>query len=385
MSDHIQVIVKLVERCNLDCSYCYMYHGADQSWKSRPALLSKELRKTLIDRCQDYLREDAHREVTLEFHGGEPLMMGLPAFRSLVGEARNRLGNRAHFCIQTNGLLLNEDWGELFGQEGIAWSISCDGPAAVNDKFRLDHMGRGSSTRVEAAITLSESRNSPWFGGVLAVIDPQTSAREVIQYFRELGVKDLDLLMPDASHHQKPNHLQNFSPAQVRDYLIEAFEEWIEIGDPKFRIRTFTHIMKALFGKESGLDAFGGQLWAMMVVESDGSFQHLDVMRINGEEEVQTGMTVDKVSFDEFLLKTKDAHPDACATCKACPIFKVCGGGYLPHRFDGESYDNPSVYCETLYGLIGRINNHLRYVTPVEIWRDVNHDTGLQHASELAP
>jgi uncharacterized protein len=371
MSDNAQIIVKIVERCNLDCSYCYMYHGADQSWRTRPALLSTELQDLLVGRCADYLAADDMRVVTLEFHGGEPLLIGRPAFEDLLRKVRADLGERASLCIQTNGLLLDDAWLELFETYGVSWSISCDGPAAVSDRFRLDHMGRSSHQKVEDAIRLSQSRNSIHYGGVLAVIDPSGSAREIVHYFRDLGVQDFDLLLPDASHHALPSHLPEFSMEQVRDYLIEAFDAWIEIGDPDFKLRFFTHIMKGLFGLHSGLDAFGGELWGMLVVESDGSYQHLDVMRINGEGEVTTGMSLVEHTLDEYLAKTKGAAPEACQTCKDCPVFRVCGGGYAPHRFDGESYDNPSVYCDVLYALIAHIDDYLRNVTPTDIWAPV--------------
>lgn len=371
MSDNVQIIVKLVERCNLDCSYCYMYHGADQSWRSRPALLSQGHQDELVDRCAAYLAANDYRTVTLEFHGGEPLMIGLDSFRDLLVQVRDRLGQRAHLCIQTNGVLLTETWLDLFEEFGVSWSISCDGPAKVNDRFRLDHMGRPSLSKVETAIQISLNRKSNLFGGVLAVIDPTSSPRDVVHYFHKLGLNECDLLLPDASYAAPPTHLPDFSMAQVQAYLIEAFDVWIAIGDPKFRIRIFAHMIKSLFGSHSGLDAFGGELWGMIVVESDGSYQHVDVMRINGLEEADTGLNLADCSLDSYLDQTKGTIPEACDTCKSCSAFSVCGGGYMPHRFDGNSYDNPSVYCEVLFNLIAYINSYLENVTPPQMWTPI--------------
>lgn len=368
MSDNMQLIVKLVERCNLDCSYCYMYHGADQSWRARPALLSQSLQDTLVDRCAAYLDKKEDRSVTLEFHGGEPLMMGLKSFEALLIQVRERLGTRAFLCIQTNGLLLNTEWLDLFERYNVSWSISCDGPTEVNDRFRLDHMGRPSLAKVERAIELSLDRKSPLFGGILAVVDPGSSARDVVHYFRDLGVANFDLLLPDASHVAAPSHLPDFSMQQVQDYMIEAFDTWIAIGDPDFKLRFFTHVMKSLFGVHSNLDAFGGELWGMAVIESDGTYQHVDVMRINGLDEVATGRSIVDCSLDEYLDHTRGAMAEPCETCKTCSAFKACGGGYMPHRFDGQSYDNPSVYCEVLFNLIAHIQAYLQGVTPPEMW-----------------
>ncbi len=369
MSENIQVIVKLVEKCNLNCNYCYMYEGADQSWRTRPTFLSIEHREKLITRCKEYLAEDAHRTLTLEFHGGEPLLLGKRRFTEFVAQAREALGEeRASFCIQTNGTILDQEWCELFMQYGVSWSISSDGPPKSHDRFRKYHNGKPSSTHVERAIQISLDTQSPLYGGVLAVIDPDANASELVQYFYDLGVRQLDLLLPDANHINAPGHLSSFNQAQLHQYLKDGYDRWTDIGDPSFRIRIFEEMMRGLFGVSSNLDAFGGELWGLFVVESDGSYQKLDVLRIGGESEVDTGLNIARDSIDKFLINTSEAQPPACETCQSCDAFKVCGGGYLPHRFDGQSYDQPSVHCESLYQTINHIKAHVQRSSPQQMW-----------------
>ena len=36
------LVVKVAERCNLNCSYCYMYQHADQSFRLRPRFMADE-------------------------------------------------------------------------------------------------------------------------------------------------------------------------------------------------------------------------------------------------------------------------------------------------------------------------------------------------------
>lgn len=367
MSDNLQVIVKVAERCNLNCAYCYMYTGADQSWRLRPRFLSKDLRNTLIERAGAYLAQDPVREVTLELHGGEPLLLGLDKFEEFLADVRQRLGyERAIVCLQTNGTLFDESWRDLFERYHVSWSISSDGPPQVHDRFRLYHSGAPSSEDVERAIALS--LDSPLFGGVLSVIDPTHDGAEVVRYFYELGLRQADLLLPDASHAAPPQHLPQYSDARLLSFLRAAFDEWIAIGEPAYRIRFFEQIIRAIYGVRSRLDAFGGNLWGMLVVESDGSYQLLDVLRLGGQEQVATALNLAHHSFDDFLAKTEDQFPGPSDTCRACPVFQVCGGGYLPHRFDGVDYDRPSVYCDVLYGLIAHIYNYLRQVTPQTFW-----------------
>ena len=123
-------------------------------------------------------------------------------------------------------------------------------------------------------------------------------------------------------------------------------------------------------GRRSGLDAFGGDLWGMTVLESDGTFQHLDVLRIGGTDEVTTGLNVVDHGFDDLLSATRGRSPGPCAECRACPAFDACGGGYLPHRFDGVDYDRPSVHCDALFSLVAHAHAWLRRVTPAELWTE---------------
>lgn len=365
------VIVKLAERCNLACPYCYMYAGEDQSWRRRPKRLSPAEAERLVERAAEFLADDPERTLLLEFHGGEPLLYGRARFAELMQRLRERLpAERAGYCLQTNGVLLDAAWCELFAATGVHWSISCDGPAAGHDRFRFDHAGRGTHAAVERAIRLSLSRPE-WrrlFGGVLGVIDPGTDAGGIVRYFHGLGVRHLDLLLPDATHVAPPAHLPGFRQEDLTRFLAEAFAAWTALDDPRFHLRTFEHMMNRFLGRAAELDAFGGGTDWLMVVESDGSYQLLDVLHICGEAFTTTGGSLATRSFARQFALQRAASPTPCATCRACPVFDVCGGGYLPHRFTGQGFDAPSVHCASLYATIATVGDFLRGCTPAEVW-----------------
>jgi uncharacterized protein len=371
MPTSCSVIVKLAERCNLACPYCYMYAGEDQSWRRRPKRLGPAQVDLLIDRAAELLDGDAECELVLEFHGGEPLLFGIARFAAMMERLHARLpAERVGYCLQTNGVLLDAAWCELFAANGVHWSISCDGPAADHDRFRFDHAGRGTHAAVERAIRLSLSRREwrGYFGGVLGVIDPRADAGEIVRYFHGLGVRHLDLLLPDATHVAPPAHLPGFDQPQLTRFLADAFAAWTALDDRRFHLRTFEHMMKRFLGRAPELDAFGGGTDWLTVVESDGSYQLLDVLHICGEAFTATGGSLATRSLAEQFALQRAASPSPCATCRACPVFDICGGGYLPHRFTGTGFDAPSVHCESLYASIAMVGDFLRRSTPPEIW-----------------
>jgi uncharacterized protein len=371
MTENRTVIVKLAEHCNLACPYCYMYTGPDQSWRTRPKRLGPAHVDLLLERSAELLQSDPAIHLTLEFHGGEPLLFGRDRFAELIVRFRARLPNeRVTYCLQTNGTLLDAAWCSLFAANRVHWSISCDGPAELHDRFRPRHTGRGSHAQVEAAIRLSLSRPDyrRWFGGVLAVVDPGADARAIVHYFHALGVRDLDLLLPDATHAAAPAHLPDFSQAALTRFLADAFAAWTALDDRRFHLRMFEHMMNGFLGRRPELDAFGAGVDWLTVVESDGSYQLLDVLHMCGEEFTRTGGGLATRSLaEEFALQRGTSVPP-CAACRDCALFDICGGGYLPHRFDGQGFDNPSVHCASLFATIAMVGRFLRRHTPREVW-----------------
>src|ERR1041385_9056751 len=88
------LVVKVAERCNLNCSYCYMYNHADQSYLRRPAFMSDEVFAQLLVRINEYCDRRPKHRMSLVFHGGEPMLMGTERFRRFTNRAREKLGEK---------------------------------------------------------------------------------------------------------------------------------------------------------------------------------------------------------------------------------------------------------------------------------------------------
>ena len=81
-----------------------------------------------------------------------------------------------------------------------------------------------------------------------------------------------------------------------------------------------------------------------------------DVSRICGGEYSNDLLNIFDHALDEHIHRYRiDEIQQVCGKCLKCPYFESCGGGYLPHRFDGVSFANPSLYCDALYALSERM------------------------------
>jgi uncharacterized protein len=76
-----QFVLKVCSRCDLACDHCYVYESADQSWHSRPKVISEHTVTVAAERIAGHARQHALPGVRVVLHGGEPLLAGLATLR----------------------------------------------------------------------------------------------------------------------------------------------------------------------------------------------------------------------------------------------------------------------------------------------------------------
>src|SRR5262249_55045184 len=138
-------------RCNLNCSYCYVYNMGDDGWRSQPKLLPLDVETALIEQLSE-LAESQARGFSVVLHGGEPLLLGTRRLGELFARLRAKLPRTCSLHMQTNGVLLNGAAIDVCAAHDVGISISLDGPPEVHDAFRVSHRGKGSHDRVISAI-----------------------------------------------------------------------------------------------------------------------------------------------------------------------------------------------------------------------------------------
>lgn len=365
------IVLKVYQLCNLDCSYCYVYNRGDSSWSTRPKEISNEVLVQLAKRISEHCQQYKLKSFNIELHGGEPLLLGLERMQELVNLLRTSCTTNLIFHLQTNGTLLDERWIDLFDRNAISFGISLDGPPDINDKHRVFRSGRGSSS--EVASNLRGLSILPgfqkWFGGILCVIsDPKYDPKIILEWLGQIGVKRMDFLLPDGNYANLPQRWQGAE--EYGDFLCRAWEAWIELGAESPKIRTFEYMFRGLTGERITLDALGGNLEGLCVVETDGTIGVSDVARICSP------MSLDKMNLfsnqlDERTQKYELASVQSLSQkCTECKYLSACNGGYLPHRYDGNSFQNPSLYCEALYrvsdAIFRRVNDAIAGATGVE-------------------
>lgn len=358
-------LVKVASRCNLDCDYCYVYHHADQSWRSMPRVLSENDQGAFAARLAAYVRSTDLRRCAVILHGGEPLLAGVDTIIGFVRAIRAALPAECAVDIglQTNGLLLTDEALDALAAADIAVSLSLDGPRPINDRHRTSRRGRSSFDRAYAALQRLEQRPGT-FSGVIAVIDAQSLPRDVLDFFGSRQIPKLDFLLPDAHHGRVPPGRADDPHCYAR-WLTEAFDLWLDHYS-HLRVRTFEALLDAAAGLPSGTDAFGLGDVSLLTIETDGSYHDLDVLKVVADGATRLTGTVrdtdiatvagsDAIAAHRGRLRKNGLSPE----CQQCTAVDICGGGSLPHRYGAGTFDHPSVYCAELFGLIAHVKRRL--------------------------
>jgi uncharacterized protein len=371
-------LVKVASRCNLNCDYCYVFNSADQSWKNRPPLMSEKHSERLAYRLAEYVEKRGIEEILLVFHGGEPLLMGAEKICNIAGKVREALPKKTNvdFSIQTNGVVLRERDVELFRRYKIGVSLSIDGPKKSSDLHRLTHGGNSSFSRVMNAYKILK-KYPDVFVGVISVIDSRISPQELLSFFNEIDPPNLDFLLPDANY-LFPPRFRDRLPGVYQQWLIEAFDLWFE-RYPHIPVRFFDNLVAAVSGSQSGTDAFGFGDITLLSIETDGTYHDLDVLKITEENFSDLGMSLDTHSIYEASVSSKIQNhrkrislSGLCDTCKKCRVVDICAGGSVPHRFDGKSFDNPTIYCPEMFSIINHCKVRINELLNVDVNQAAN-------------
>ncbi|MCP2328832.1 uncharacterized protein HDA40_007339 [Hamadaea flava] len=356
------LILKVHQRCNLACDYCYVYESADQSWRDRPAVMSTEVWQAAVDNLARYTARHRVRRVRVILHGGEPLLFRLDRIERLVAylHAKLPLSTRAEVGMQTNGVLLTRRTLERLVGLQISVGVSVDGTEADHDRHRRTRSGRGSFAGAAKALELlREPDLRPAYAGILSTVSAESDPIATFETLSSFDPPTIDFLLPHANWATPPPHARP-GATPYADWLIAVFDHWYGRQDP-IRVRLFDDILALLLGGASGSEQVGLSPAGMLVVESDGAIEQVDALKSAYPGAAATGLDVrhhdlDDVFDDPGVVARQLGRQALSEICLGCPVREVCGGGHYAHRYrPGAGFRNPSAYCADLRRLIDHI------------------------------
>ena len=173
------VTMKVTNGCNLKCSYCNV-----EAMTPNTPRMSLDTAKQIADLL---ILNSKSEFVRLEFHGGEPLLMGDEWIENVLTYAKDlakKHGKQIEFPLVTNATIIQEKRLRKLTDLGIQFSISADGPPEIND------INRQGGKKVEQSLALFRQLDIPV--GVMTVVGPNNYNRmdEVMNWLLDCGKTD---------------------------------------------------------------------------------------------------------------------------------------------------------------------------------------------------
>lgn len=363
-----QFVLKLTGRCDLACDYCYMFSLADQRWRDRPARMSREILGQAVARIAEHVEAHGLDQVQVILHGGEPLLAGADTIAQIAESLRGSLPAEAQLDlrIQTNALRLDDTMLDTLARHAIMVGVSLDGDRAANDLHRRRPDGRGSYVAVQAALHRLNRRHPELFAGILCTIDLRNDPVATYEALLEFAPPLVNFLLPHGTWAEPPPGIADpGDPGRATPYaawLAAVFDRWYPVAGRETGVRFFEELLQLLLGGSSRVETIGLSPVAVVVVDTDGSIEQVDTLRAAYEGAVDVGFDVRRDTLDAALehpgIVARQLGLDALSEeCLACPVHRVCGAGYYPHRYrPGRGFLSPSVYCRDLERIVRHVS-----------------------------
>jgi len=335
--------------CNLACRYCYYLDKAGLHGAARQPRMSEELLEAYI---AAHIAASPDEIIRFSWHGGEPTLLGLDFFRRAVALQRKhaRPGRRIANGMQTNGTLLDADWGRFLAEERFSVGISLDGPREIHDRFRVNKGGRPSFRQVLRGYEIL--RRSGVSTDILCVAGAHNADRphEVYGFFKSIDASFISFL-PLVERQTGKDGDDAVSPESVQPeawgaFLCAVFDEWVGGDIGRIKVQIFEEAARTAFGQEHSLCLFRPVCGGVPVLELNGDVYSCDhfvdaAHRLGNIAETPLEALVDgpvQRAFGQFKEASLPRY------CRACEALEMCHGECPKNRFvrtpDGEPGGN---------------------------------------------
>lgn len=327
----LSLLIKPVSgACNMRCEYCfYQDVMAHREQKVLPKM-SMETLENLVRRAFVY----AEGSVSFAFQGGEPTLIGLEYFETLIRLQKKYNTRRiaVHNSVQTNGYDLSPDLIAFFAREHFLVGVSLDGDEQNHDLFRKDINGAPTYKRVLSNIRRMQEMNVDF--NILCVVT-EALARRGRECMDALGDFPFLQFIPCLDELDGTKRTHSLTADGYLQFLKDTFDVYCEGFDKGglVSVRNFDNYISMLLGAPPESCAMAGRCGLYYLIESDGSvypcdFYVLDEWRMGNVNE-QSFIRLEKSETGRRFRERSMPVPDKC---RGCRWYFLCRNGCCRER-----------------------------------------------------
>lgn len=339
--EQINMLIKPVSgTCNLDCGYCFYKDEMKKREQPVCGVMGEELLEKIIQRA---FQKD-RRLCTLGFQGGEPLLAGLSFYEKTVELVKKYGRNvKTEFTIQTNGMLMDDEWAEFFAENHFLVGISIDGLPEIHDKWR----GNGTFEKVVRAAGLLKKHHADF--NVLTVVTEELArhAKRIYDFYKENQWYYMQFIpCLDPLEEEWGGQAFSLKAKSYGLFLKELFDCWYEdvVQENFVYIRYFENLIGILLNHMPESCNMRGVCGMQNIIEADGSvypcdFYVVDSCKLGNIREDSFEKLGEKFSQSRLLANSLKKS----RICRECQWNRLCRGGCHRNR---ELHTNLDAFCE---------------------------------------
>ncbi|MBE7067338.1 MAG: anaerobic sulfatase maturase [Ruminococcaceae bacterium] len=316
--------------CNMKCEYCFYKDVSKSREQYSMGMMSLDTLEAVVRRAFEYATDF----VGFAFQGGEPTLVGLDFYKTLISlqHQYNTKKIKVSNTIQTNGYIIDEEWARFFADNHFLVGLSLDGTKETHDSLRVDTKGKGTFNRVIRAADILQ-KNGVEFN-ILCVVNnfvaryPKEVYSQLKKYKYIQFIACLDPLEEEKTRF-------SLSEERYASFLKQTFNLYYEdfIRGNYVSIRNFDNYINILLGRRPESCAMNGFCTCYCVIEGDGSvypcdFYVLDEWQLGNVHESSFGEIIGSEKAKEFVSSSLFVHEE----CKKCQYYKLCRGGCRRER-----------------------------------------------------
>lgn len=371
--------------CNLSCRYCF--------YLSRESLYPGSGSRMSDDLLESYIRQhiEAHSapEITFNWQGGEPVLMGLDFFLKAVRLQQKFIkpGARILNTLQTNATILNREWCRFLRDNEFLVGVSLDGPRADHDAYRCDRTGAPTFDRVMAGIELLREHQVEF--NVLSCVHAENAGRglEVYRFLRDEVRAPVVQFIPVVERVDGSEALSSHSVTgrQYGEFLISVFDEWVRRDVGSMFVQIFDVALGIWFGWPSTLCVFAETCGEAPALEHNGDLFSCDHYvdpdhKLGNITQTHLADLLASSRQRTFGLNKSRLLP---RICKECAVRFACNGGCPKDRFfkSPDGAPNLNALCEGLRAFFTHIDPAMRKMA--ELLRRRQSPAGIMEKGAL--
>ena len=345
----VSVLIKPASsKCNLKCRYCFYHDVADKRTVADFGFMSLETLEVIIEKVLRF----AEGYATFAFQGGEPTLCGLDFFRSVIElqHKHNVKSVSINNALQTNGMLIDEEWAAFLHENNFLVGLSLDGPAELHDRYRVNAGGKGTYKKVMRAAALFDEYQVAY--NILFTVTETTAAHpdKLYDFFKAHDFNFLQL-MPclDPLEAERGGAEYSLTPKRFAFFLKRFFDTWAAdfLGGREVSVRYFDNLVRMVMGAPPELCSLNGACQCQFVFEADGSvypcdfyvtdewklgdIRERDIMELYGSDTCKTFISGSQSGTDE---------------CRTCEWAFLCRGGCRRDRESAAERTGKNYFCE---------------------------------------